>query len=365
MEREESEYINQCPAQQRCDFTFVVDEQLNWVEKAGSVRVFSTRGKKCGLERDPTSTQGYCYWHKSDPDKSKDTWLRERLENAVQQRVYLGGAFLSGGGPGTRIAGSYGPIDLSGAKLNGAYLAGAYLEGTCLKGANLREAHLQGAWLGFTDLSGADLTGAHLWGTDFQSSSLEGTELWDAEINSSTRLDEVYWGEDYVLAAEMRGKFDFAETTYRMLKQHRQESGDYHTAGEFYFREMECIRKQLTGYRRLLWALFYKSICGYGERPTWTFRWAAGIILFWGFLLLPLGGIHNPDGSTTTLSWPPSLTIFQHGLSLSLITFATLGYGNRYPITPAGEFLAGFEALLGMLLGSIFVVSFAKKVIRG
>lgn len=122
MKLEDSEYINENEGQpqQRCAFTFVVDEQLNWVEKSGSVRVFSTRGKKCGLKRDPTSLQGYCYWHKSDPDKSKDPQLRERLENAVRQRVYLGGAILSGGGSGTHIDSSCGPIDLSGAKLNGA-----------------------------------------------------------------------------------------------------------------------------------------------------------------------------------------------------------------------------------------------------
>lgn len=260
---------------------------------------------------------------------------------------------------------SYGRLDLSGADLPGAFLAGAYLEGTILKGANLREASLGSAWLGSADLSGADLSGAHLWGTDFQFSNMKGTELWNAEINGGTQLGGVDWGDDYILASERSGRFDRGEESYRILKQHRQESGDYRTAGRFYFREMECIRKQLPRFRRLLWTVFFKSICGYGERPTWTFHWAIGVIVLWGVLLLPLGGIHNPDSSTTGFSWPPNLTMLQNGLSLSLITFVTLGYGNRYPASAAGEFLAGFEALLGMLLASIFVVSFAKKVIRG
>jgi hypothetical protein len=366
MKPEESEYINEGPPQQRCNHTFVVDEQVNLIEKPGSVRVFSTRGKKCGLERDPAGAQGYCYWHETNPGKAQDPELRKRLEIAIHQKLYLGGAFLSGGGPGTYYDDSDGPLDLSGANLQGAFLAGAYLEGTVLQEANLREAHLESAWLGSADLSGADLTAAHLQNTDLQFSSLERAELWEAEINSGTRLAGVYWGKDYVLATEKGGRFDCAEATYRILKQHRQESGDYRIAGEFYFREMECIRKQQpTRYKRLLWTIFFKSICGYGERPTWTLRWAVGIILLWGILLLPLAGIHNPDGSTTSLSWPPSLSMFKHGLSLSLITFVTLGYGNRYPISAAGEFLAGFEALLGILLASIFVVSFAKKVIRG
>jgi hypothetical protein len=133
--------------------------------------------------------------------------------------------------------------------------------------------------------------------------------------------------------------FDYAETIYRTLKQYHQESGDYRTAGEFYFSELECIRKQQRSrYRRLLWTVFFKSICGDGERPTWTLRWAAGVILLWGVLVFPLCGIRNPDGSMTNLSWPPGFITFQHGLSLSLITFVTLGYCNRYPISPVGEF---------------------------
>lgn len=247
MELQESEYINKCPGQQRCNFTFLVDEQVNLFEKAGSVRVFSTRGKKCGLERDTNGTQGYCYWHETNPDKAQDPELRKRLEAAVQQKVYLGGAFLSGGGPGTYYRDSAGPLDLSGANLQGMFLAGAYLEGTILKGANLREANLISAWFGSADLSGADLTGAHLQNTDFEYSSMEGAELWKAEINSDTRLDGIYWGDDYVLATERGGRFDCAVAVYRTLKQHRRDSGDYRAAGEFYFREMECLRKLQQG----------------------------------------------------------------------------------------------------------------------
>ncbi|MCA1614485.1 MAG: pentapeptide repeat-containing protein, partial [Acidobacteria bacterium] len=230
MKLEESEYINPSPDQQRCNFIFLVDEQVNLLDRSGSLRVFSTRGKKCGLESDPSSIKGNCYWHETNPDKAQDPELRKRLEVAIQQKVYLGGAFLSGGGPGTHYLDSAGPLDLSGANLQGALLAGAYLEGTILKGANLRESNLMAAWFGSADLSGADLTGAHLQNTDFEYSSMEGAELWKAEINSDTRLDEIYWGDDYVLATERGGRFDCAEAVYRTLKQHRRESGDYRTA---------------------------------------------------------------------------------------------------------------------------------------
>jgi uncharacterized protein YjbI with pentapeptide repeats len=365
MKDAQSDYINDSSGGKRCNHVFRVDEQINLAEKSGSVRVFSTRGKKCGLQLDPDGTQGYCYWHETNPQKSQDPDLVQRLEKAIKHKVYLGDAFLSGGGPGTHYAVASGPMDLSGANLQGGFLVGAYMEGTILNGSNLREVHLQGAWLGSTNLSGADLTGAHLHGTDFQYSCLERAELWGAEISNDTRLGGVSWGDDFVLGTEIGKRFNYAEATYRILKQHRQESGDYRAAGEFYFREMECIRKQQTSFKRILWTIFYKSTCGYGERPTWTFAWAIGVILFWGLLLLPLCGIHNPEGTLTRLAWPPNFSVFLDGLSLSLITFATLGYGNRYPASSTGEILAGFEALLGILLASIFVVSFAKKVIRG
>ena len=362
---DESEYLNHGPAGERCEYTFLVDAQINRAEPTGAVRILLPLGKKCGLPLDPTSKQGYCYWHKSDPDKAGDPDLRSRLEAAVKDGVYLGGAFLSGGGPGTHLDGSFGPLDLSGAELNVAYLHGAYLQGTRLRGAHLRSAHFEAAFLGATDLSDADLTGAHLLGTDLEASILAGAELWDAEIDGGTRLDGVDWGRHHILATERNGHHAFAESVYRVLKQHRQSAGDYHTAGEFYFREMESIRKQLSGRHRLVWTVFYKSLCGYGERPTWTFRWAAWIILVWGLVVYPLNGITAAGGLTSSLTWPLHLGVFRDGLSLSLITFATLGYGNRYPASITGEFLAGIEALLGILLSSIFVVSFAKKVIRG
>ena len=76
--------------------------------------------------------------------------------------MYLGGAFLCGGGPGIYLLNSNGPVDLSGANLHGVYLTGAYMEGAILKGANLRESHLEGVWFGSADLSEVDLTAARL-----------------------------------------------------------------------------------------------------------------------------------------------------------------------------------------------------------
>ena len=176
--------------------------------------------------------------------------------------------------------------------LERAYLVGAHLEDD----ANLRGAHLEGANLQSANLKGADLTGAHL----------EGAQLTDVSLSSDTKLHNVYWGKNYILAEESHGPLDWAEDTYRTLKMWHTQAGIYDIAAEFYYREMETKRKLIqrqvhTQFRTLkhkgfsklriikqflrfvfkqkdfgtwirLW--IYRLICGYGERPWHVVAWA-------------------------------------------------------------------------------------------
>jgi Na+/H+ antiporter NhaC len=52
-------------------------------------------------------------------------------------------------------------------------------------------------------------------------------------------------------------------------------------------------------------------------------------------------------------------------MALSLVSFATLGYGNRFPASKLGEMLGGLEAMLSMILVAMFVVSLTRKYVRG
>jgi hypothetical protein len=365
-------YVNKGPLDNRCQYIFTWEDQINWAvdNETVIIRVF---GKLCGLECEKKGDK-YCYWHTTDTEKYTDPGFKEQLERMVAQRAYLGGAFLTGGAEGSQISGSSpGRPNLNGAVLTGAQLPRAYMPGLDLVEADLSNANLEWADLQASDLTRANLYNANLNGTNLREVWLTNAKLSFASFNNLTTFEDVDWGPDYKLSRE-KDFYDLrsAITVYRNLKQHRQNNGDYRTAGEFYFREMECIRKQLPKFQQFLWALFYKSTCGYGERPTWSFGWALAVVLVWGCLLFPLVGVHNPDETTAFLSGPPSLYRLVHngprvlvsGLSLSLITFTTLGYGNRYPSSPLGEIFAGMEAILGMLLISLFVISFAKKIIR-
>ncbi|CUJ65919.1 Type III effector pipB2 [Achromobacter xylosoxidans] len=104
---------------------------------------------------------------------------RVALEQAVEARADLGGAYLGGANLGGAYLGgaNLGGANLGGADLGGAYLGGAYLGGANLGGANLRDANLgdadlRGAYLGGADLGDADLRGAYLGGADLRDANL-------------------------------------------------------------------------------------------------------------------------------------------------------------------------------------------------
>jgi len=43
---EEGEYLNPGPPEHRCNYTFIVEDQVNLIGDTGLTRVFSTRGKE-------------------------------------------------------------------------------------------------------------------------------------------------------------------------------------------------------------------------------------------------------------------------------------------------------------------------------
>ncbi|CAB3910012.1 hypothetical protein LMG26842_05819 [Achromobacter dolens] len=84
---------------------------------------------------------------------------RVALEQAVEARANLGGAYLGG----AYLGGAYlGGAYLRDANLGGANLGGAYLGGAYLGGAYLGGAYLGGAYLRDANLGGANLGGAYL-----------------------------------------------------------------------------------------------------------------------------------------------------------------------------------------------------------
>jgi hypothetical protein len=55
---------------------------------------------------------------------------------------------------------------------------------------------------------------------------------------------------------------------------------------------------------------------------------------------------------------------FGDSLYFSVVTITTLGYGDFYPISPMGKTIAAFEALLGVILIGLFLLSVSNQLIE-
>ncbi|KYK34072.1 MAG: hypothetical protein AYK18_14575 [Theionarchaea archaeon DG-70] len=163
---------------------------------------------------------------------------------------------------------------------------------------------------------------------------------------------------------EINLTFKELETIYRNLKQSMQRHGDYSKAGDFYYREIECRKKAMREKRfSLNWFKSFghsllKYTCGYGEHPVRTALSSLFTILAFALLY----------GTFECLQYPmENPTIFQKiesTIYFSFVTFTTLGLGDIRPLTRLGRALICCEAVIGAFLIALFVVVFARKMMR-
>ena len=73
--------------------------------------------------------------------------------------------------------------------------------------------------------------------------------------------------------------------------------------------------------------------------------------------------IINRDFIFTPSEFIGTLKDFFSALYMSVVTFSTLGYGDYRPIGIT-RFFASIEALTGLILMSLFIVTFARVTIR-
>ena len=182
---------------------------------------------------------------------------------------------------------------------------------------------------------------------------------------------------------ELSSNWKKLEGIYRRLKQSYQKFGDTSTAGKFYYQEMECKRKQLKGIEKHFWYLFYKKLCGYGEKP-FNVIWASYFLILLSSFSYLFGGIellgssilkvppnvidYNLSLNSFGIQWAISnidslLEDFLLCLYTSVITFTTLGYGDVHPIG-FSRVIASVEAGFGIIMTALFIFVFTRKMLR-
>jgi uncharacterized protein YjbI with pentapeptide repeats len=182
-----------------------------------------------------------------------------------------------------------------------------------------------------------------------------------AYLDNAAFIDCIWPGKIYeevhMEDRDIELSYNQLETIYRDFKQNMQSHGDYKKAGDFYYREMECRKESMreTGFSfnwiRSLGYSLLKYSCGYGEKPERTILSSFLTIIVFSFLYW---GLKCLDCSEEIV----------YSIYFSFVTFTTLGLGDIKPLTHLGRALICCEAVIGAFLIALFVVVFARKMMR-
>ena len=119
----------------------------------------------------------------------------------------------------------------------------------------------------------------------------------------------------------------------------------------------EPLKSRVAAFLKWIANLHNAMLWGYGEKPFRTFWVGLGIILFCAFVYHWGGTIRVIDVGVKQISYAESLYF-------SIVTFATVGYGDYLPVNLIARFCAVFEALSGIILTPLFLVALTRRYLR-
>jgi hypothetical protein len=275
------------------------------------------------------------------------------------------------------------------ANLEEAFIAQARLVDANLSEACLKNADLSQAFCENSDFTGTDLRGANLYST-----SLKGVTLYGASLDGARNLS---WEMIGKVGDENPGFWSLAEDLYRRLKNYFHQQGHYQDESKAYYHEKlmakhdafwRCfhLRKldylaeeQETGwfsgllnrtraFFRWFGLWFLHVFAGFGERWWRTALWGIGFVFLCAFLYwwgsnagwAPL--IYDVGAIETRIAL---VTSFWDCLYFSVVTFATLGFGDISPLFGTWtKVIAVAEVVMGYVFLGTLVTLIARKMMR-
>ena len=295
----------------------------------------------------------FCYWHSEKAHKA-GTDVKSELEKKIK----------------------------NGEQIEGYQLAKTNLEGAKFIKANLKNVNLSRANLKNGSLFGIDLEGANLFKADFENANLKSANLTKADLLGTkldrSKLERIDLGKGSIVINEIEAdearhkgnihraneKYLEAEEIYRNIKNNFKNQGLTSEGGDFFYREMTVKRKMmpLWSFQRF-WSKMIDFACGYGEKPYKIISFSL-IFMFIHAVIYSLIGISYQD---STIQWSMSKSMFENinvfldCFYFSVVTYATLGYGEMLP-TGIGRLFAINETFWGAFLISLFVITIYKKM---
>lgn len=268
--------------------------------------------------------------------------------------------------------------DFSGQDLRGQTFVQKNLSNANFRGAILKGCDFSGSDLSFADFTDTDLyranfTNARLYTTSFRGSDLTranftnaylyGIKLFNADVTRSI-FDHIVKEEKIAKSHEEFGK---ACDVYNTLKRSFKEHGEIEISARYYYRQRLCQRKSNHNpFSRLLNLVFLDWLVGYGEKPARSIYWTAVLIVIFAlvYILLPnfsLGSVSNQQSNPETLI--DSIYHFPLALEFSIAAFSGADLGG-WEVKDVARLLISLEALSGIIMMSIVIIGFSRKLVR-
>ncbi|MFC1724597.1 pentapeptide repeat-containing protein [candidate division KSB1 bacterium] len=295
----------------------------------------------------------YCYWH-SEKASKKGVDVKSELEKKIKNDELI----------------------------EGYQLSNANLEGGKFIKANLKNVNLSRANLKNGSLFGVDLEGANLFKADFENANLKSANLAMADLLGTkldrSKLERIDLGRGSIIINELEGdeakhkgnihraneKYLEAEEIYRNIKNNFKNQGLTSEGGDFFYREMIVKRKMMPYWSfQRFWSKMIDFACGYGEKPYKIISFSL-IFQFIHAIIFAMIGISYGDSIirwSFSKSLIENLDVLSKCFYFSVVTYATLGYGEMLP-TGIGRYFAINETFWGAFLISLFVITIYKKM---
>lgn len=225
----------------------------------------------------------------------------------------------------------------------------------------IKDCRLQGMVIGRTDI--LDITFI-----DERASSVDENTLIDHRIISkrkdSNKKNEAGW---------IPGDFDDLclkkSQTLRGFSKLFGLNGYPDLEGEMFYLTKKIELKALHCLKKIK-SVIALMLCGYGERPLFTFCTMIVSILLFGIIYM-FAGVHIGDGIpdiryslNNTVGSSQILRDFGKCTFFSLTTFSTVGYGNYVPLGTVGMVISGIQMMWGVSLCALWTGCIFRKIAR-
>ncbi|NHN47732.1 ion transporter [Halostella sp. JP-L12] len=335
---------------------------------------------RCGYTHDVTAIRGAgeatcwrpvwgdrdrCVWHADERGKTENDLAElapedgERIDGAVITTTALNETDLFA--DATFFEAKFDNVRLRYADFSDANLQRSTFDGVDAYGATFRGADMEDSQIKNSDLRSATLIRTRLYQVAFSDTRVDRQTEFGPKVVYEEHLEE---SDDETTVATCH---EAATWTYRQLESLFTQNADPVPTTKYFVREKDTRRKaawKLGNYLRAVKMEASRWVMLYGTSP-WRVLGSSAVVILLCAILFPItGGIQESGAEyaiTYTLEQPEDtavpviVTVLFKSLYFSVVTFATLGFGDISPVGNFARMLAGIESLLGSLLLALLV----------